>query len=263
MNKKLMGTIAFAIGIMFCVVYRYYAQRGCTKDDSLVVSMMSGWAPFMTINGQGEYEGFDVDVAQVIAQKMNKKLVIRDLGSLAPTFIALQQGKINMIMSGLDITQARLKTMEMIPYAGVDVRSFSLLFWKEVPKEIACIKDLAKTNAVVCVEPGSGQEKFLDSVKGITQKSLNNVQEMVLDLKYGKSDAILVEPLIARRIMRLNPEIKELIVPLPTEFMTFGFGIAINKDNRELVNQVTSIINDLKRDGMLQRLKAKYQLETV
>ena len=139
----------------------FYRSKGAKPDDSLVVGMMSGWAPFMTINNQGNFEGFDVDIAQAIAQKMGKKLVIKDLGSLAPTFIALDQGKIDMIMSGLDITQARLQKMTMIPYTGQDVRAFTFLFWQSIPAGINSIEDLAKKGAVVCVEPGSGKRNFL------------------------------------------------------------------------------------------------------
>lgn len=260
MNKKIIiiGSLVIIAFIVFNFLYRSTFAK---SDDVLIVGMMSGWAPFMTINNQGNFEGFDVDVAQAIAQKMGKKLIIKDLGSLAPTFIALDQGKIDMVMSGLDVTQARLQKLAMIRYTGQDVREFMLLFWQSIPTGITSIEDLAKTGAIVCVEPGSGQEKFLDSVRGVQQKSLSRIEEMMLDVKFGKSAAMLVEPRVAARIMRLNPELQKMAVPLPAEFMTFGCGIALKKENGQLVAQVTSIINTLKTDGTLKKLEAKWQLE--
>ena len=84
---------------------------------------------------------------------------------------------------------------------------------------------------------------------------------MVLDIKFGKSSAILVEPRVAKRIMRLNPELQKMAVPLPAEFMTFGCGIAIKKENTKLIDQITAIINAAKADGTLKNLEAKWQLE--
>ncbi len=260
MKKNVITIVSIVFVLIVCFSW-LFLTKVAKPEDSLVVGMMSGWAPFMTINDQGNFEGFDVDVAQIIAQKMDKKLVIKDLGSLAPTFIALQQGKIDMIMSGLDITQARLQKMAMIPYTGADVREFMLLFWKEIPAGITSIEDLAKRGAVVCVEPGSGQEKFLDSIKGVSQKSLSRVEEMVLDIKFGKSTAMLIEPRVAARIMRLNPELRKMAVALSAEFMTFGCGIAVTKENKQLIDQVTSIINSFKADGTLKALEAKWKLE--
>lgn len=244
-----------------CGILFIFKPCSTSEQDSLAVGMMSGWAPFMTVNAQGEYEGFDVDVAQAIAQKMGKNLVIKDLGSLAPTFVALEQGKIDMVMSGLDITQARLNEMSMIPYTGTDVREFILLFWGKVPDGISSIKDLAKNNCVVCVEPGSEQEKYLDSIKGISQKSLSRVEDMILDVKFGKSTAFLVEARVGKRMMSFNPELKQLVVSLPQEFMTFGYGIAISARNQSLVKKITSIIMQLKTEGTLKQLEAKWRLE--
>ncbi len=81
MILSLVSTVAFASTIAYLRV-----RSRAKTDDTLIVGMMSGWAPFMTITAKGTYEGFDVDVAQELAQRMGKKLVIQDLGSLHDSF---------------------------------------------------------------------------------------------------------------------------------------------------------------------------------
>lgn len=232
-----------------------------TVRNTLTIAMMSGWAPFMSINNQAEFEGFDVAVAQELAKRLGKELVIKDLGSLAPTFIALEQGLVDLVMSGLDITDVRRERMAMIPYSGEDVKTFSLLFWQKIPANITCIEDLVAENATVCVEPGSVLESFLDSVVGLPQKSLSKLEEMVLDVRYGKSQAMLVEPRIGRRLMRMEPNLKLLSVRLPRSFQTFGLGIAARKNDTVMIKKIENIINAMRADGILRALEQQWQME--
>ncbi len=231
-------------------------------DTTLTVGMMSGWAPFMTVNTQGAYEGFDVDVAQELAQHMGKKLVIRDLGSLASCFIALAQGKVDLLFSGLDITKKRLKTLAMVRYTGQNVTNFNLVFWNTIPKNSSTIQDLQSSpRAVVAVESGSEQETFLNQFDRITKKRLPSLTDIVLDLKFGKSVAALLEPTVAARLSRLNPEIKLVKVPLTDDFQVYGCGIAVKRENSALTAQVTSLIEDMRTNGTLKKLEQKWQRE--
>lgn len=231
--------------------------------DKLVVGMMSGWAPFMVINQNGEFEGFDVDVAQKIADKLGKKLEIRDFGSLSTLLVAVQQNKVDFAMSGLDITQKRLETMKMVAYTGQTTKSFFLLFWKQIPKGMVSIKDLQKIqNPVVCVEPGSAEAKYLDQFTFINQKSLSKIEDMALDVKYGKSLAMFIEPQAANRFIEKNPELKNLEIPVPRDFQTFGKGIAFSK-KAPFCYKVKQIVENMRQDGSLQLLEKKWGLEAV
>ena len=157
--------LSFAGAALF--VCATYFIRNSTKisspSDTLVIGMMSGWPPYMSIDKQGNYVGFDVDIAKALGKKLGKKLEIKDVGSLATLFLSLEQGKIDMIFSGLDITQERQKRMTMIPYAGEDTTSMYVLFYNQVPQGIASLEDLAqKPNTIVCIEANSTSEKLID-----------------------------------------------------------------------------------------------------
>lgn len=273
--------MASVVAVFILTIVRIAFKSGNPQQDTLVVGMMSGWAPFMTVNQVGEFEGFDVDVAQKIANKLEKRLVIKDFGSLSTLLVALQQRKIDFVMSGLDITTNRLQIMDMIPYTGQDFKSFYLLFWNKIPEGVSSIQDLQKrdlkspdlqdqdlqknTKFVVCAEPGSAQAKYLDQFKFIEQKSLSKIEDMVLDIKYGKSLAMIAEPQVALRFIRKNPELKKLELALPKDFQTFGMGIGFAKNSslnkNTLSKKVIAIIQDMRNDGTLQILENKWGLE--
>lgn len=260
--KTLSMIVTAAMIAAFIAIVCITSKTTKKPEDTLVVGMMSGWAPFMTINQKGVFEGFDVDVAQELANRLNKKLVIQDLGSLASCFIALDQNKIDLLLSGLDVTEQRLEKYAMVRYTGQDVTSFELVFWNDIPKGITGMQDLRNIpNAIVCAEPGSAQEKFLDQYSFVIKKSLNSVTDIILDLKFGKSLAAVLEPRVAARFKKQYPEIKTLTVALPKNFQVYGCGIALKKNNHALITSTAAIIQAMRQQGVLKQLEQKWQLE--
>jgi arginine transport system substrate-binding protein len=263
MRKSYFIPFILCVAVLTSIAMFLFRSRSAQhSSDTLTVGMMSGWAPFMTINEQGAYEGFDVDVANEIGQRMNKKVVITDLGSLSACFIALDRGKIDLLLSGLDITQTRKEQLNMIRYTGADVPALKLVFWNAVPAGIEKLEDLQTVpNALVIAEPGSAQEKYLDQFPTITKKSLTSISDMLLDIKFGKSTAILLEPRVATRLASQNPELKLITVNLPAQFQLYGCGIAIKKENSALAQAIEAIVAAMHEDGTLKKLEVKWQLE--
>lgn len=227
-----------------------------SQGDVFVVGTVGNYAPFVSVNAQGDYEGFDIDVANALAQQMGKTLVLKDLGSMAPLFIALEQGSIDAIIWGLSITKARLEKVAMVRYQGDDVNAYSLLFWKEIPQGITSIADM--NGMTICVEPASSQEAVLNTYPNITKLSTERVDDALLMIQYGKAQAALVEPAIAAKFKNRFPETKILEVPLAEEFQVMGTGIAIKKENKKLIQQITDAIAQLQNQGMLRAFELKW-----
>jgi len=259
---KNIGALIF-IGLFITTFLLFFKPFGSSKKDecAITVGMMSGWAPFMTINQQGKFEGFDVDVANEVAKRLGKKCQITDVGSLSSLFVALEKGKVDMLFSGLDITTKRLTAMEMVPYTGQGFKEFYLLFWNKIPEGITSIQDLKNyPNATVIAEPGDSPEKYLAQFDFITKKSIGALADQLLDLQYGKSLALFREPQLAKRLCKKNPQLKALSVPLPVEWQAFGMGIALKKGNTKLNSQVQATIQAMKADGTLKALETKWQM---
>ncbi len=154
MLKKL--TIALLAGAVL-----YYFVGTPNPTNTLVLGTMSGWPPFVSISPSGSYEGFDIELANIIAQKLGKELTIKDMDT-AMLISSLDQGSVDFIMTGLDITTERAKRMTMISYQGEPITEYPLIFWKNIPAGIQTLDDLKNLpNAVICVESGSSHEEVL------------------------------------------------------------------------------------------------------
>lgn len=259
MNYKLIFITVAVVSIL--AGYFAFRKTGSVQREmpTFIVGTAAGYAPFVSINAEGDYEGFDIDVAQSLAQKMGKKLVIKDLGSMAPLFIALDQGSIDAIIWGLSITQERLKKVAMIRYQGETTKAYPLIFWQKIPSGIKRIDDMK--GMTVCVEPASCQDALLSKYAFISKKLTEKVDDALLNIRYGKADAALVEPAIAKKFKVKFPEIQILEVPLSQEDQVPGIGIALKKKNTVLGNQLQKAVNDLQSAGIVKQYQEKWGVE--
>ncbi len=210
------------------------------------------------MDSTGKIVGFDLDIAELIAEKLQRKLVIKDM-EFEGEILSLKQGKIDLILSGMNITPSRLKEILMVPYHGEYATSLSLIFWKEIPEGVTKIEDIALLpNPSVSVESGAIPEAYITRYANINAKSFQGALGPLMDVKYGKSVANLVEPDVATYLQKQHPEIKILDVPLSTDETIMGFGIGIKKANDALFEQVHDIIQELKSSGKLKQLEDKW-----
>lgn len=229
-----------------------------SSEDTLVIGLQSGYPPFEFMNEQGKIVGFDLDIAECIAKKLHKTLVIKDM-EFEGEILSLQQGKIDLIISGMNITPSRLKEISMVPYYGEAASSLSLIFWNKIPEGIHSIEDIAKlSNPSISVQSGAISEAYLNRYKGIHIKSFQGALAPLIDVKYGMSVANLVEPDVAEYLKAKHPEIKILNIPLSDKETILGFGIGIKKDNQTLFKQIQQIIQELKASGELKQLEEKW-----
>jgi len=221
---------------------------------TLIIGLQSGYPPFEYVDNKGEVVGFDIDVAQKLASILGKKLVVKQMGFDA-LILALKSGKIDLILSGMSITSERLKEIAMIPYHGEHVSTLQLLFWQKVPQEIHSIDDLK--GKIVTVQSGTFQEEVLSHYPDIEAKSLENTMELLMDIKYGKSAAALVETHIAKELQYQYSDLATLEVSLKEHEQVRGEGIGITKEN-PLIAQIEKAVQELKENGQLKLLHQKW-----
>ena len=255
-NKKIAGVGCALVLLLIGTNFPRRSGPVQKNTNTLTMGIAAGYAPFISINAQGEYEGFDIDVARAVATTLGKKLVLKDLGSMTPLLLSLDQGSVDAVMWALSITQARLKKFTMIRYQGEDTLSYPLLFWKEIP---ANIKTLADMNGMtVCTEPASSQSAVLAKYPAITQLTTERIDDALLQLQYGKATAALVEPAIGKKFKAAYPEIQILDVMLAPEDQVKGMGIALKKENRALAQEIEQAVALLQKNNTIEQCEKKW-----
>lgn len=256
-NKKIVGIITLCITL--CCMYVMLLKKSSSRNESeLIVGIASGYAPFVSMNEAGQYEGFDIDVAHALADQLGKKLKLQDLGSMTSLFMALDQGKIDLIAWGLSITQERLKNVAMIHYQGVATTSYPLIFWKEIPVGVVTLDDMQ--GKTVCVEPASAQDIILSKYTAIDTLPTEKVDDALLHIQYNKAAASFVEPAIAKKFKNKYQEIQILDINLNPQDQALGIGLVVKKENIMLVDQLEIAVTLLKSTGVIEELERKWDI---
>lgn len=246
---------------IFCI-FSIFSFTSAVLAEDLVVGTTSGYAPYVSINTEGKYEGFDIDIAKALADKLGRRLVIKDFGSMPALILAIKQNKADVLIWSISITQERQKQMTMIYYQGEKATSLPLLFWEKIPDNIKSLEDMVNNpNAVISVEAGSFQENVLLSVPGLNLKQVDKVSDAILELKYGKSQAVLVDNSQKISYMEKFPKLKSLTINLPESKQSMGNGICLNSNNRDLIAAIQKAVNELFSDGTIANLEAKWKLK--
>jgi len=248
--------------IIFLAFIFVYCPIIFSNEDTFVVGTSSGYAPFVSLNKKGTYEGFDIDFAHALAKKMNKKLILKDLGSMNSLMVALNQKKIDVIIWAISITQDRMKNLTLIHYQGKKETKYPIIFWKKIPEIFSeNIESLCKTpKDFVCVEAGSAQEDILKSYSKLNIRYIEKITDGIMEIKYGKSIATICDTSLLPNLCKQNPELIVQYLDLPPSQIINGFGLAIKKTNKKLSDQVSKAVDELKKDKTISILEKKWNL---
>lgn len=233
------------------------------ENGKVVVGMSADYAPYefhyIDENGKDVIGGFDVDIANEIADSLGVELVIQEMDFDA-LVAALPAGKIDLVISGMNPTEERAKVVDFsdIYYNaqhGILVRA----------EDVDKYKTFADLEGIkVGAQLGSTQEQIArNEIPNADLQLLNNVNNLILELKAGKVEAVIMEKPVAEMAIKSNPE---LAVGNPTyEDKTGGSAVGMTKNNPELLAKINEVIKELNESGKLDDyiVKANELAESV
>lgn len=249
------------MSIFLCIFCTNFSSLFAAKtaEKPLIIGTTSGYAPYVSLNDAGKYEGFDIDFIEALSKKLNRSYVLKDCGSMTGLMMALKQKKVDMIIWAISITEERQKKMNMIYYQGDLVSEIPIIFWDKAPENLKQLSDLSKEGApLLAVEAGSYQVDILKRVPKATLKNLNSITDVILDLKYGKSFASAIDSSLVAKYTEKFPELKAVYLPLPEECQSLGNGICVEKNNIELTKKVQNAVQGIMNEGIVTALEKKW-----
>lgn len=214
------------------------------------------YPPFEFIDASGKIKGFDIDLANALCQQIKAQCTFSNqaFNSLIPS---LNLGKFDAIVSALGITVEREKQV-----------SFTNSYYQPSGSFVAATSKHYTLNAIVGktigVQTGSTFEKYLqDKYKGqVTIKSYASIQETFLDLVSGRIDLVLADTPIAYAWLKQDKNNQQYsLVDKPIidpQYFGTGYGIAVRKDNTQLLNALNQALITIKANGTYDKIVKKY-----
>jgi len=220
------------------------------EKGSLVVGLSADYAPYefhIIEDGEDKIVGFDIRIAEEIAKDLGVELEIKDM-DFDTLVAAIPAGKIDLIISGMSPDEKRKKAVDFsdiyyVAEQGVLVRA-------EDKDKYKGFEDL--TGLKVGAQMGSIQADLAqDNIKDVQLQLLSNINDLLLQLKAGKIDALMVEVPVAEMVVQNNPELFLLEKTIKDE--DGGAAIAIKKNSPELVEQVNTTLKRIVDEGLLNQ----------
>lgn len=218
------------------------------EDGVLIMSTNAAFPPYEMTNDAGEFEGIDVEMAGEIAKRLGLELQIDDMDFDA-ALLAVQQGKSDIAMAGITVSEDRLLVMDFSDSYANGVQSVI------VPEgsDITSPDDLA--GKLVGVQRGTTGYTFcIDEFGEDAVAPFDNGNTAVQNLVSGKVDAVVIDNAPAQEYVAANPG----LTILDTAFADEDYAIGVAKGNTQLLDAINSILAEMEADGTTQAIIDKY-----
>lgn len=229
------------------------AEEAKTTDGgTLIVGFDQDFPPMGFVGDDGEYTGFDLELAQEVAKRLGLEYKAQPIAWDSKD-MELESGNIDCIWNGFTMTGREDDYTWTEPYMANQQ-----VFVVANDSDINSQADLA--GKIVEVQADSSAEAALKEAPELTDtfKELLTTADYntaFMDLEQGAVDAIAMDVIVAGyQIQQRNADFKILDDSLSEE----EYGVGFKKGNTELRDKVQSTLEEMAEDGTLQEVSEKW-----
>lgn len=240
--KKLLALV-LALAMLLC-----FAGCGAEKNDKLVMGTNAAFPPYEFVDDNNNIVGIDAEIAAAVAEKLGKELEIKDM-EFDSLLTAVQSGAIDFALAGMTVSDERKLTVDFSDTYATGVQVVI------VPEgsAIKTVDDLE--GKTIGVQAGTtGDIYCTDDFGQENVKQYSNGALAVAALKNSQVDCVVIDNEPAKNFVKSN----EGLVILETEYAVEDYAAAISKDNKELQEDFNKALAELKAEGKIDEIIAKY-----
>lgn len=216
------------------------------KGRKISIGVKYDFPPFGYLDEKGDLKGFDIQMANYIAQKIGIVPEFRRVTS-KDRIMSLLRGDIDIIIASMTKTPYRAKMINFTNTYFVD--GMGILTSKN-----NTLKNESELNGkIIAVIMGSTAERYVNS-SSIAFRALSlfrNYTEAVSALKEGKIDAIITD-FSWCSVQEKNSE--GTLVAFQTSLTSESLGIGVKKDDSDLLNKLNGLIVEMWNDGTYEKM---------
>ena len=257
MKKKtvaVMMTALMAMGMMTAVS----VQAG-VKDKTLIVGFDAEYPPYGYMDENGEYTGFDLELAQAVCDiegwELEKKPINWDSKDME-----LNSGSIDCIWNGFTMNGREEEYTFSVPYVDnsqviVVAEDSGIEKLTDLAGRTVGVQAASAALDVLQSEEEGGQKKLADTFAALNEFADYNTA--FTELQAGALDALAIDVGVAKYQIKSRGE---GFVMLDESLNTEQYAIGFKKGNDELCDIVNADLQKLADDGTVQELAEKYEI---
>lgn len=237
------------IFLLFAMIFMFAACGGNKEaaQKVYVVGTNAEYPPFEYVEN-GEIAGFDAEIIKEAAKRMGieYKWLNTNFDGLIP---ALQTKKVDIVIAGMSVTPEREKAVNFsIPYLTSNVAIVT-----NSKNPIKNMNDLSGKS--YGVELGTTKEASARKIAGAEVVPFSSTTGALVALKSGKIDGMVLDESVSSKYIEKNPELV-LVGIMEGEPKAAAF----NKDDKELMENFSKVLEEMITDGTVAELREKYKI---
>lgn len=233
---------------------------GETADDllaqikergSIIVAMEGTWAPWTYHDENNDLVGYDVEVAQNIAEKLGVEVEFVE-GEWDGLLAGLESGRYDIMVNGVGVTEERAEKYNFsTPYAY----NKTAVIVRGDYDEISSMEDLngKKTANTISSTYAAQAEAY-----GATVTAVDDLNQTIELLLSNRIDATLNAEVVFNDYKKEHPEANVKIAAYSDEVEEIAIPIRKGDDTVTLLDAVNEALDEMAKDGTLTELSEKY-----
>ena len=224
------------------------------QKGELLIGTSGSMPPFTMTTKKGDIIGLDADIARYLANGMGVKLRLETI-PFSELIESLEQGKLDMILSNMTITQHRnLKVAFVGPYATSGKAFLTKIETIATAKDPSVLNSPERTFAALKGSTSQAfAEQFLPRAKLLLTDDHEGAVELVIK---DRADAMLADWAMCQVALLRNPD--EGLLLLFTRLTYEPIGIGIPANDPHLINWVENSLKLMKGSGYLKALERRW-----
>lgn len=262
-SRLLKKTILFIKCLLVISLFVPFVSCGTTTSTinqrgTLLVGTTGDYRPLTFREASGEYWGFDIELAQIIAKELN--VGVQFVPTSWPTLTAdvmAEPQKFDIAIGGITITAKRLETMIMSD--GYIANGKTFLCRAADADKYRSLADIDNPEVRIMVNPGGTNQQFVNEnfphANIIVHQKNEEIPHLIAE---GKADIMITEITEAPYYVKYETSLAAPLVNSP--FTNSFIGVLMQKGKHDLLHKVNKVIKRMKQDGSLRKLHEKHGL---
>ena len=241
--KNLIKTL-LACALLICV-----ANAKTLHEGTLKVATEGTFSPFSYYNDKNELVGYDVDVARAVAEKLGLKIEFLTAPWDA-MLAAFDAGKADAVFNQVSITDERKKKYEYsVPYTVV----YGAIIVHKDNNDIKSFEDLKGKKNADSATSNWAQVAKKYGAQNVTVDSFAKSMELLIARRV---DTVVRDNTVFYDFLKQRPDAP---IKIAAKLKDVDYSAAIvQKGNKELADQISIALNELKAEGKLKEISLKY-----
>ena len=251
----------FAIALSVLLIASIFAGCGSSKAENtlgtveagkLIMSTNAAFPPYEMVADDGSFEGIDVEIAGAIAEKLGLELVVDDMDFDA-ALLAVQEGKSDIVMAGVSVTEDRLLVMNCSDSYATGVQVVIVKEGSDVTMDnlgemmIGCQRG---TTGYIYASSSPEDGGYGEDHVTVFDNGASAVQALM----NGQVDCVIIDSAPAAEFVAANPG----LTLLDGNWVEEAYAIGLNKADTALLEAINSALAELTADGTVQSIIDKY-----